>query len=156
MPCMPLPKAVFLLFQPYTRIPLSFLPPPRPLLSLSQSHKMPINSNSSTFRVLHTEIDRNYSTKTMFTSGSRIWSRGGAENCGGNFANVAERIRASAASPNWPGSRALRRALEALAFLFFKYAFSWFSGHLLLKFKRLMSPPMKDTFPFINTNRYKN
>ena len=65
---------------------------------------------------------------------------GGPENCGRNFADVAERSRVSAASPNWPGSRARLRALEALAFLFFKYAFSWFSGHLLLKFKRLMSP----------------
>ena len=59
------------------------------------------------------------------------FGQGGPENFGQNFANVAERSCASGVSSNQPGSRACLRALEALAFLFFKYAFSWFSGHLL-------------------------
>ena len=68
------------------------------------------------------------------------FGQGGPDNFGQRFANVMQRSGASKASPNWLGSRACLRALEALAFLFFKYAFSWFSGHLLLKFKRLISP----------------
>ena len=58
--------------------------------------------------------------------------RGGApENVARIFSDVAQRSGASEASVNGPGSRARLRALEALAFLSFKYAFSWFSGHLL-------------------------
>ena len=78
-----------------------------------------------------------YDSSTVFAMCSLAdpgFGRGGAENVAHNFADVVQQSRASEASVNWPGSRAHLRALEALAFLSFKYAFSWFSWHLLLKF----------------------
>ena len=67
------------------------------------------------------------------TSGSRIWSRGGPRNFFRDFADVVEWSRASKASQYWPGSRAHLRALEALAFLTVKYAFSHFSWYFFFK-----------------------
>ena len=69
------------------------------------------------------------------TSGSSIWSRGGGpRNFFRDFADVAKRSQASEASQYWPGSRARLRALEALAFLTIKYAFSHFSWYFFFKF----------------------
>ena len=48
-------------------------------------------------------------------------------------ADVAKWSRTSKASQYWPGSRASLRALEALAFLTFKYAFSHFSWYVFFK-----------------------
>ena len=55
--------------------------------------------------------------------GSRIWSRG-PRNFYQDFADVAEQIWVSQVSHNWLGSRAHLKALEALAFLTFKYMHS--------------------------------
>ena len=77
--------------------------------------------------------------KVGITSGSRIWSRGGARIFCRNFADVAKRSRASEASQYWPGSRARLRALEALAFLTLKYAFSHFSWYFFFKFLMYIS-----------------
>ena len=49
---------------------------------------------------------------------------GGAQLLRPKIADVAKRSRASEASNLWPGSRALKRALEAFGFLMLKYAFS--------------------------------
>ena len=59
---------------------------------------------------------------------------GGPRNFCRDFADVAKRSRASEASQYWPGSRARLRALEALAFLTLKYAFSHFSWYFFFKF----------------------
>ena len=42
------------------------------------------------------------------------------------FANFAQQSCTNEVSPNWPGSRACLRALEALGFFIPKYAFSPF------------------------------
>ena len=68
-----------------------------------------------------------------FSSGSRIWSRGGPRNFFRDFANVEKRSRAS------KGSRiilAVRWALEALAFLIIKYAFSHLTSAICVFFMR--------------------
>ena len=72
--------------------------------------------------------------KAMSTSRSRIWSRGGPRNFSWDFADVAKRSRMSEASQYWRGSRAHLRALEALPFLAFKYAFSHFSWYFFFNF----------------------
>ena len=80
------------------------------------------STTSSGFRVRH-------------TSGSSIWSRGGGtRNVFRDFADVAPLSQASEASQYWLGSRACLRALEALAFLTIKYAFSHFSWYFFFKF----------------------
>ena len=58
---------------------------------------------------------------------------GGLRNFVRDFADVAKWSRASEASQYWPGSRARLRALEALAFLTLKYAFSHFSWYFFFK-----------------------
>ena len=68
------------------------------------------------------------------TSGSSIWSRGGPRHFFRDFADVAKWSQASEASQYWPGSRARLRALEAIAFLTIKYAFSHFSWYFFFKF----------------------
>ena len=75
----------------------------------------------------HILPNRNFSWSKYATSGSRIWSRGGPRNFFRDFADVAKQSRVSEARQYWPGSRARLRALEALAFLTVKYAFSHFS-----------------------------
>ena len=67
------------------------------------------------------------------SSGPRIWSGGRPKIFIRVFADVAKRSRASEASQYWPGSRAHLRALEALAFLTLKYAFSHFSWYFFFK-----------------------
>ena len=62
---------------------------------------------------------------------------GGPRNFCWDFADVAKRSWASEASQYWPGSMARLRALEALAFLTLKYAFSHFSWYFF--FKKLTS-----------------
>ena len=69
----------------------------------------------------------------IFTSGSKSWSRGGPQTFFRDFANIAKWSWASEASQYWPGSRACLRALEALAFLTLKYAFSHFSWYFFFK-----------------------
>ena len=59
---------------------------------------------------------------------------GGARNFCRDFADVAQRSRVSEASQYQLGSRARLRALEALAFLTMKYAFSHFSWYFVFKF----------------------
>ena len=59
---------------------------------------------------------------------------GGPRNFVRDFADEAKRSQASKASQYWPGSRARLRALEALAFLTVKYAFSHFPWYFFFKF----------------------
>ena len=59
---------------------------------------------------------------------------GGPRNFVRDFADVAKQSQASKASQYWPGSRARLRALEALAFLTVKYAFSHFPWYFFFKF----------------------
>ena len=82
-----------------------------------------------------TSIDRDliFVKKNYTSSGSRIWS-GGDQKFSPRFANVAKRSQASEASQYWPGSLACLRALEALAFLTVKYAFSHFPWYFFSKF----------------------
>ena len=65
-------------------------------------------------------------TRAISTSGSWIWSRGAPRNFFRDFADVVKRSQASEASQYWQGFRGHLRALEALAFLTLKYAFSTF------------------------------
>ena len=58
---------------------------------------------------------------------------GGPRNFVRDFADVAKQSRASKASQYWPGSRVCLSALEALAFLTVKYAFSHFHQVLFLQ-----------------------
>ena len=60
-----------------------------------------------------------------FGRGGRIFFR--------DFADVAKRSQVSKVSQYWPGSRTCLRALEALAFLTLKYAFSHFSWYFFFK-----------------------
>ena len=60
------------------------------------------------------------------------------------IADVAKRSRASEASNLWPGSRALKRALEAFGFLMHKYAFSHILETLFLSFLTSILTPNVD------------
>ena len=68
------------------------------------------------------------------SSRSSIWWRGGPRNLFREFADIAKQSQVSEVSQYWPGSRALRWALEALVFLTIKYAFSHFSWYFFFKF----------------------
>ena len=68
--------------------------------------------------------ERRYLFVKWFRCGSRIWSRGGPQLLRPKVADIAKWSRASEASILQPGSRALKRALEAFGFLMLKYAFS--------------------------------
>ena len=76
--------------------------------------------------------------------GSRIWSRGGPQLQRPKVADVAKRSRASEASNMRPGSRALKRALEAFGFLMLKYAFSHILETLFLSFLTSILTPKVD------------
>ena len=60
------------------------------------------------------------------------FGQGGAKKFSRRFCRRSEAER-SEASQHWPGSRAHLRALEALAFLTLKYAFSHFSWYFFFK-----------------------
>ena len=64
---------------------------------------------------------------------SEARSRGGPRNFSRDFADVVKQSQVSEASQYWPGSRARLRALEVLAFLTLKYAFSHFSWYFFFK-----------------------
>ena len=59
--------------------------------------------------------------------------KGGGQNFFRDFADVVKQSRASEVSQYWRGSRARLRALEALAFLTLKHAFSNFSMYFFFK-----------------------
>ena len=60
--------------------------------------------------------------------------KGGAQLLRPEITNVTKRSRASEASSYWPGSRALKQALEAFGFLMLKYAFSYILETLFVSF----------------------
>ena len=68
------------------------------------------------------------------------FGEGGPRNFFQDFADIAKQSQASEVElgkrnePIWVGSRARLRALEALAFLTIKYAFSHFSWYFFFKF----------------------
>ena len=93
----------------------------QPILPITVSVKKIKGATCQCYVYLHIDVMGS-------TSGSRIWSRGGPRKFLRDFADIEKQSQASKASQYWPGSRARLRALEALAFLTVKYAFSHFSG----------------------------
>ena len=109
-----------------------FLSPPstQPLdpLLIHPPHIRP-DSRQTYFKEMQFQNLVNSPTKntSYFTSGSRIWSRGGPRNFSRDFADIAKRSRVSEAS----------QYRLALAFLTLKYVFSHFSWYFF--FKKLTS-----------------
>ena len=62
------------------------------------------------------------------------FGQGGPRNFFRDFVDVAKQSQASRVSKYWPGSRARLRAMEALAFLTIKHAFSYFYWYFFFKF----------------------
>ena len=72
------------------------------------------------------------------------FGQGGSQHPRPKVANIAEWSHMCRASYLWPGSRALKWALEAFGFLMFKYAFSHILETLFLSFLSVSSTPKAD------------
>ena len=69
----------------------------------------------------------------QFTLADPGFGQGGPQKFFRDFADIAKRSQVSEVSQYWLGSRAHLRALEALALLTLKYAFSHFSWYFFFK-----------------------